>query len=147
MAKIKCSRCGYEGENQEVCEKCGYEFKTIKKIPFKTRVQQIDPVTLMKVELGSLIGGVIGVIAVCIILVVFSPLWYLLFAFVFSIFIQVSQAISKYQQIKLTEMMKKIQTEQIPIEEYLDLPQSKEKIIKDILNSEVETNGDSKPAS
>lgn len=107
--KVLCSKCGKDSNNDKVCSNCGYVFKELRKISFKERINNITPVTLKKIEIVGYIGNIIGIIIVCILLIIFSEkLWYLFFAFVFSILIQVSQLISAIQQYNALKKINQI---------------------------------------
>lgn len=108
MTKVTCSKCGKDGENKEFCTACGYKFKSIRKLSFKEKVMNASPEQLNKVELIGLWGNLIGVVLVSILLIIFGKaLWYLFLAFIFSIFITISQIISKYQQLRAIRQFNK----------------------------------------
>lgn len=72
---------------------------------WKKGMQQIPQTTLLKIDIWSLIGGIIGTIIVCVLVVVLSTMPWLVLAFIFSIGLQVSQLIGKYQQLKILKTL------------------------------------------
>lgn len=72
---------------------------------WKRGMKQIPQATLLKIDLWSIIGNIIGTALVCILLIFLVKMWWLLFAFIFNIGLQISQFISKYQQLKVLKML------------------------------------------
>lgn len=69
-------------------------------------MKQIPQATLLKIDLWSIIGNILGTALVCILLIfLVNKMWWLLFAFIFNIGLQISQFISKYQQLKVLKML------------------------------------------
>lgn len=80
-------------------------------------IQKITPEQLVKIELIGLYGNIIGTIAVCICLILFvKTLWFIMFAFVFSIFIHTSQLINAYQKLKALKTVEAI-SKQVNLDE------------------------------
>jgi hypothetical protein len=65
-----------------------------------------SPEQLKRVELIGLWGNLIGVIIVSVFLIIFGKaMWFLFLAFIFSIFITISQIISVYQQLRAIKQL------------------------------------------
>jgi len=104
--RVTCSKCGKESDNEIQCSNCGYVFNGLKKLSFKERILSASPEQLKKVEIVGYIGNIIGTIVVIILFIFLAKsMWWVMFAFIFSIFIQVSQLISVLQQLRAMKQL------------------------------------------
>lgn len=81
----------------------------------KQAIANPPPERLAKIEYRSHFYQIIGVSAVCTVLIA-KGYWYVIFAFIFSIGVSYSNGIASYQKYKLIKSM----TAPEPIEKYLD---------------------------
>ena len=85
---------------------------------WKEGIQKVTPEQLVKTEIIGYIGNLIGIIVVCIILA-FTSVWYIIFAFVFGLLISASQLIGKIQQLQQLKAINQIMNNQISVEDYV----------------------------
>jgi len=73
---------------------------------WKDGMKQIPQITLLKLDIYGYAFSIVGTILACVLLLIYGRiLWYLIFAFCFSIINLISSLISKYQQLKVLKMM------------------------------------------
>lgn len=86
---------------------------------WKEGIMKVTPEQLVKTEITGYIGNIIGLTIVCIILA-FTTMWYIIFAFVFGLLINISQLIGKWQQLQQIRSINQVMNNQINIEDYVN---------------------------
>ena len=95
--------------------------RNLRRLGFKGFMQKwregmlkIPPEEQIRIQLRGTVLTIIGTIVSCILIVIFAKaVWYIIFAFIFSVITQFGQAVGLYQQLKQLEALKQLQSEEI----------------------------------
>jgi uncharacterized membrane protein len=79
---------------------------------WKQGMMRISPLQLAQVEFYSILGSIIGTIVASVLLILFG-LWYVVLALIFTVGIQGSQAVGKWQQIQQLKILEKFKEQNI----------------------------------